>query len=89
MTKRIVFDLILFILIFILPWWLSIFLLFVGFFIFKNFYEFILGFIILFELNSLSFTKNNLYYLIAFSLLINILFLILQFIKSRIILYKN
>jgi hypothetical protein len=89
MTKRIVFDLILFILIFILPWWLSIFLLFVGFFIFKNFYEFILGFIILFELNSLSFTKNSLYYLIAFSLLINILFLILQFIKSRIILYKN
>ncbi len=89
MTKRIIFDLILFVLIFILPWWLSIFLLFVGFFIFKNFYEFILGFIILFGLNSLSFIKNNLYYLIVFSLLINIFFFILQFIKSRMILYKN
>lgn len=89
MVKRIIFDLILFVLLFILPWWISIFLLFIGFFIFKNFYEFILGFIILFELNSLSLTKNNIYYLIIFSLLINILFFILKSIKSKIILYKN
>jgi len=86
--KRIFFDIILFISIFVFPWWVSLFFVFIGIFIFNNFYEFIGAGIIVFALYS--FPDDRLISSpVFFSLLLIISYLVLQFIKSNIILYKK
>ena len=39
--KRVIFDIVLFLLVFALPWWITAILGLAGLFLFKNFYEFI------------------------------------------------
>lgn len=86
--KRVIFDIVLFIAIFVFPWWVSAFLLCIGVFIFKNFYEFIVACVIVYSLYSVpngTWISNQAF----FSALIIVLYIIIQIIKNNIILYKN
>lgn len=86
--KRFVFDLILFILIFICPWWVGAFFLFIGLFVFYNFYEFIIFSVIIYSLysvNSDSFLSSPLF----FSLIITLSYFVIESIKNNLILYKK
>jgi hypothetical protein len=86
--KRVIFDIFLFVSIFTFPWWISVFLLVVGIFLFSNFYEFIIASIAIFGLYS---TPNG--RLIAspafYSSFIIILYIFIQYIRDNIILYKK
>lgn len=86
--KRIIFDTILFILVFVCPWWVSLLGIIIGIFVFCNFYEYIgVCFIIfaLYSVNNERFISSPVY----FSLIVIISYLIIQVIKSHIILYKK
>ncbi len=86
--KRIFFDIILFLFIFLLPWWLTVFLAILGLFIFKNFYEFIATIIIIYVLSSIP--DNSLFsYSTLIYLIIIVFYFIAQFLKNHIILYNN
>jgi hypothetical protein len=86
--KRIIFDIILFTSVFIFPWWISILLLFVGIFIFDNFYEFIIASVIIYALYSVP-EHGLISSPIFFSSVIIILYIIIQSIRNNIILYKK
>lgn len=86
--KRIVFDIILFICIFIFPWWISAFIVLVGSFMFDNFYEFIVTCIIVYALYSIP-GHGLLSSPILFSIFISILYIIIQLLKNNIILYRK
>lgn len=86
--KRVIFDVILFISVFVLPWWVSALLLFVGIFIFNNFYEFIVFSVIVFSLYSIP-SDRLITSPIFFSLTIIILYILIQSIRNNIILYKK
>lgn len=55
--KRVIFDILLFLSVFTMPWWLTIVLAFVGIFLFKHFYEFIVVWIIMYSLFALPSTR--------------------------------
>ena len=86
--KRFIFDLILFLAVFILPWWVSLFLVFIGIFIFDNFYEFILTGTMLFALYRPGSDRLLASPIIFFASII-ILYLIIQLVRDNIILYKK
>jgi len=88
MIKRVVFDLVLFISVFIFPWWISGLLLLAGIFIFDKFYEFIVASVIIYALYS---TVGNglISSSIFFSLVIIIIYIIIQLIRNNIILYNK
>lgn len=86
--KRLFFDIILLLSVLIFPWWISIFFVFIGIFIFNNFYEFIISNIIVFSLYSPT-SGNITSSPIFFSLVTITSYLLIQFIKEHIILYKN
>ena len=86
--KRVIFDIILFLSIFIFPWWVSLFLVAVGIFLFNNFYEFIVSSLIiycLFAVGGGRFISSPIY----FSLIIIFTYIFIQFIRSNMILYKK
>lgn len=86
--KRVIFDLILLVLIFIFPWWVSLFFILLGIFIFNNFYEFIISGVIIYFIYVPS--GNQLIYSpILFSITIIISYIIIQLIRDNIILYKK
>jgi len=85
--KRGVFDIIFFLIIFILPWWVSVILAFAGVFIFKNFYEFIIASLILYSLYFIGSTRFLAYPYYFFAVII-IVYVILQLIRRRIIFYS-
>jgi len=86
--KRAFFDLILIFVLFLLPWWVTLFLIIVGLFIFKKYFEFIVFAIAVVNLSTVTikYSLNKGFYLYAS---IIIIYLLIQFLKSRIILYKN
>lgn len=84
--KRIIFDILLFLSIFMLPWWIMVILVFVGIFIFKNFYEFIVSFVIMYSIYMIPGVKITPFW---FSLIISTLYLSIQGIRHYIILYKQ
>lgn len=86
--KRVIFDVVLFILVFISPWWVSVLLLFIGIFAFGNFYEFIVASVIIYSLYSIP-SDRLISSPIFFSLIIIILYIIIQSIRNNIILYKK
>lgn len=86
--KRVIFDLVLFILVFISPWWVSVLLLFIGIFAFDNFYEFIVASVIIYSLYSIP-SDRLISSPIFFSSVIIILYIIIQSIQNNIILYKK
>jgi len=87
MTKRILFDLFVLLSIFILPWWVSVLMVFVGIFVFDNFYEFILTAIIIYSL----YNNGNISSLspVIFLGIIVIIFFIFEFIRSRTVFYDS
>jgi hypothetical protein len=84
--KRLIFDLLLFLSVFLSPWWFVFGVLFLGVFIFKNFYEFIIASIIYYVIFYLPIKSIS---PILFSVIIFSLYLIIQVFKKHIILYKN
>lgn len=86
--KRVIFDLILFVSVFIFPWWISLFLVLVGIFLFDNFYEFIVSGVIIYSIYA---TKGGqlISSPIFFSILIILSYIIIQLIRDNIILYKT
>ena len=86
--KRVIFDIILFISVFIFPWWISALMLLVGIFIFNNFYEFIVASVINFSLYSIG-DDRIISSVVYFPLIIITIYIAIQFVKSNIILYKN
>lgn len=86
--KRVIFDIILFLFLFILPWWVGFFMIFIGIFLFKNYIEFIVSGIIIYALYIIpgkGFFNSPIY----FSAFILIIYLLIQILRHRIILYKN
>ena len=86
--KRVIFDIILFLSLFILPWWVGIILSFVGIFLFKNFIEFIVSDIIIYALYVIP-GKGLIDSPIYFSAIVLIVYLGIQVFRRKIILYKN
>lgn len=88
MLKRISFDLVLFVSIFVLPWWINVPLLFIGVFVFRNFYEFLLFSAIIFSTYSVLDGRliSNKYFYVA---LISFIFIVMEFFKRQIIFYRK
>lgn len=86
--SRVIFDIVLFIFVFIFPWWVSVLLSLIGIFAFSNFYEFIAVGVIIFSLYSLP-GDRIISFPIIFSLAIIVLYIIIQIIRDNIILYKK
>jgi hypothetical protein len=86
--QRVIFDVLLFIFLFIWPWWVIFLILFIGIFIFKNFYEFIIVTLIIYSLYSIQ--GEGILYSSTFISLVTIFFyFLIQYLKNNIILYKN
>lgn len=85
--KRGIFDIIFFLSLFILPWWIGVIFAFIGIFLFKDFYEFIVSGIIIYSLYIIP--GNGLITSpIFFSAILIILYIGIQAFRSKIILYK-
>ncbi len=87
MVKRIVFDFLLLIFIFIFPWWFNLIAIIFGILFFDDFYEFIffsLAFYSMFFIpSSFWFSK------IIFPIIIMLAYFTIQFIKNNLFLYKK
>lgn len=86
--KRIIFDLALFLSILLFPWWVTAIFAFSGLFLFKQFYEFIIVNLIVYSLFSYPSGRviaSPLWY----PLIVCAFFIVIQYVKSRMILYKN
>jgi hypothetical protein len=88
MTKRILFDFVLFISIFLFPWYISFSLLLLGIFIFNDFYEFIAGGAIAYSLYAVS-GERLISSPVSFSLILIVVYIFIQFVRSNIIFYKK
>jgi hypothetical protein len=86
--KRVIFDILLIIFIFILPWWVGVILAVVGIFLFDKFYEFIATLVILYSLYLIEGTTKTSSIIFA-GVLINALYFGIQILKSRISFYKS
>ncbi len=86
--KRGIFDVIFFIFLFIFPWWINVILAFIGIFIFKDFYEFIISGIIIYSLYIIP-GNNLITSLISFFAIIIVLYISIQILRRKIILYNN
>ena len=86
--KRIIFDILLFLFIFLLPWWIILIWSIIGLFLFANFYEFLVSSIIVYILSTVF--ENTLFNnsLLFYSSII-IFYLFIQYLRRHIILYKN
>ncbi|MFA6355393.1 MAG: hypothetical protein WCW65_03140, partial [Candidatus Paceibacterota bacterium] len=82
--KRIIFDIVLFLFIFILPWWAPLILAIIGLFIFVNFYEFLVSSVAIYVLYSVS-TNNLLNSSIYVYGGIIIFYLLVQYLRRYII----
>lgn len=86
--KRVIFDVFLVAFIFLLPWWIVLILSIIGLFIFKSFYEFIVASIIIYLLYSVpldTFFNKSIFVYAG----IIIFYLIAEYLRRHIILYKN
>lgn len=86
--KRAVFDVILFISLFVFPWWITALLAFVGMFVFSHFFEFIAVSVIYYAIYSI---EGNVIISspVWFPIIICLTFFIIQVLRQHIILYKN
>jgi hypothetical protein len=86
--KRVIFDIILLISVFILPWWISTVLVLVGIFMFREFYEFLaIGMImhILYAVPGPRIIASDIW----FPIILVGVYIGIQALKRYIILYKN
>lgn len=84
--KRVFFDITLILFVFLLPWWATVVLSIVGLFMFVNFYEFLISGVIIILLSTSSIINTHTFY--SYLLLILFYFFI-QFLRSRMLIYKN
>lgn len=86
--KRALFDIILFLSLFLLPWWVSVILAVAGIFFFVEYYEFMIAGVILYSLYSVPevafITKP-----IWFAVTISIVYIGIQSLRRRLILYQS
>lgn len=86
--KRVIFDILLLVLLFLSPWWVGVVFAIIGLFVFKNFYEMIFSFGILYGIYYLDIIKP-LNQILLFSFFVVSFYFIVDFIKSNIFLYNN
>lgn len=86
--KRIFFDIVLFLSVFIFPWWVGAILALLGMFLFKEFYEFLAFGVILYILYAIP-GKVIIASQIWFHVILVFIFVGIQFLRRRVILYKN
>jgi hypothetical protein len=86
--KRLIFDVLFFLCVFTAPWWLSVFLAFVGIFMFKHFYEFILALIIMYSLFAIPGTRFIASPLWV-SLIVGVVYVGIQYLRNNMIIYEN
>ena len=86
--KRVLYDIFLVLSVFLLPWWTTAVFAILGFFLFKDFYEFLFIFAFMYVVygykGSRVFTSP-----FYFSLFFIVLFFVLSFIRKQIIFYRN
>jgi hypothetical protein len=86
--KRFIFDCMLFISVFTLPWYATIIIAIIGVFLFYQFYEFIIAIAVsqsLFAVNNgYFFTKSFWFFITAI-----VLYMVMQLIRNSIIFYKR
>lgn len=85
--KRVLFDILLFISVFTLPWWVSMILLLIGIFKFKNFYEFIIAIIFMYSLfrTDTDLLISSPYFVLSVAF---VFYIGVQYLKSNMIAYK-
>ncbi len=86
--KRVFFDIVLILLVFLAPWWFTVLFSVLGLFLFKNFFEFLASSIIIQILstaNNLQLTQKTFFIYSA----IIIFYIGIQYLRNNIILYKN
>ncbi len=86
--KRIIFDILFIISVFILPWWFNVILAFIGVFLFDKFYEFILILLIIYSLYSIS-EASEISHVIIVAMIINAIYFLVQVFKSNISFYQD
>lgn len=86
--KRILFDIILFLSVFLFPWWVATILAFVGIFLFTQFYEFIGVGIIIYALYAIP-GSRIIASTVWFPVIVSLIYIFIQFTRRYIILYKN
>lgn len=88
MMKRVFFDTILLLSVFLLPWWATLALAIFGLFIFSNFYEFLASSVIVFVLSS---KESESFFDQSFIIYLSIIvfYLSVQYLRNYIILYKK
>ncbi len=88
MTKRIVFDVVILLSIFLTPWWVTLPLFIFGLFVFDNFYEFIIYGIIMYSMYSPDggrIISSEIFY----PIIILGFYFFVDLLKNYIILYKK
>jgi len=86
--KRVFFDIFLFISILILPWWVSAIVAFAGIFLFEQYFEFVIGFLMMYALYSAKETQV-LASPLGFSVILSSVYIAIQAVRSNMIFYQN
>ena len=86
--KRIFFDIVLFLSVFILPWWIGVILGLLGMFLFKEFYEFLAFGVVMYILYAIP-GQEIIASQIWFHVILVCVFIGIQFLRRHAILYKN
>ncbi len=86
--KRVIFSILLFLSVFILPWYINVLLAFIGIFIYPQFYEFIVVAVIMYATYRIP-SARIIASPIWFPLIVSVTYISIQFIRSHLIVYKN
>ena len=86
--KRIFFDIVLFLSVFIFPWWASALLALLGSFLFKEFFEFLAVGVIIYIMYAIP-GKEIFASRVWFHVILVFIFIGIQFLRRHAILYKN
>ena len=86
--KRAFFDLFLILFIFLAPWWLTVILSIAGMFLFKNFFEFIVANVAIVLLSTTGNEHLTTKTFLIYSAIV-IIYILAQYLRSQIILYRN
>ncbi len=86
--KRVIFDAVMILAVFLLPWWIPVILALVGIFLFVQFYEFLGVGIVMYALYAIPSTRF-ISSPVWFPFIISVIYIAIQFSKRYIILYKN
>ena len=86
--NRVVFDILLFLCLFTMPWWLTGVLALIGIFVWKQFYEFIFVWVIMYSLFAVPdtrFISSPIWY----SLIVGVVYVGIQTLRRNMAIYKN